>query len=67
MRGKGEICGINTAKLSDTDVEGMGYATPISDAAETIAQLMTQTSELDQTRSDTSQQSGWQMPGHRTG
>ena len=63
----GELIGINTAKLSDTDVEGMGYAIPISDAAETIAQLMLQTTELDQTRSDTSQQSGWQMPGYRTG
>lgn len=56
----GELIGINTAKLSDTDVEGMGYAIPISDAAETIAQLMTQTTELDQTSSDTTRQSGWQ-------
>ena len=42
----GELVGINTAKLADTDVEGMGYAIPISDAAELIAQLMTQTTPL---------------------
>ncbi len=39
----GELIGINTAKLSDTDVEGMGYAIPISDVGELIARLMTQT------------------------
>ena len=41
----GELIGINTAKLSDTDVEGMGYAIPITDAAELIAGLMTQTAD----------------------
>lgn len=60
----GELIGINTAKLSDTDVEGMGYAIPISDTAELIAQLMTQTTELNQT-STSSQQSGWQIPNGR--
>ena len=43
MQGKVEICGINTAKLSNTDVEGMGYAIPISDVADLISELMTQT------------------------
>ena len=38
----GELIGINSAKLSDTDVEGMGYAIPISDVAQLISQLMTQ-------------------------
>ena len=42
----GELIGINTAKLSSTDVEGMGYAIPISDVMERIAELMTQTTEL---------------------
>ena len=51
--------GINTAKLSDTDVEGMGYAIPISDVADLIAQLMTQTTDLTGTSSNTAQQSGW--------
>ena len=41
----GELIGINTAKLSDTDVEGMGYAIPISDTADLIIQLMAQTTE----------------------
>ena len=55
----GELIGINTAKLSDTDVEGMGYAIPISDVADLIAQLMTQTTDLSGTSSNTAQQSGW--------
>ena len=38
----GELIGINSAKLSDTDVEGMGYAIPISDASDTIQNLMNQ-------------------------
>ena len=29
---RGEVIGINSAKYSDTDVEGMGYAIPITDA-----------------------------------
>lgn len=45
----GELIGINTAKLSDTDVEGMGYAIPISDVADLISELMTQTTDLSQT------------------
>ena len=54
----GELIGINTAKLSDTDVEGMGYAIPISDVVELISQLMTQTTDLSQTSSNTTQSSG---------
>lgn len=61
----GELVGINTAKLSDTDVEGMGYAIPISDAADLILELMTQNTELKQAASGTSQQSGLQMPRQR--
>ncbi len=37
---KGEVVGINSAKYSDTDVEGMGYAIPISDAIPIINELM---------------------------
>ena len=37
---KGEVIGINSSKYSDTTVEGMGYAIPISDANETITTLM---------------------------
>lgn len=36
----GEVVGINSAKYSDTDVEGMGYAIPISDAIPIINELM---------------------------
>ena len=61
----GELVGINTAKLSDTDVEGMGYAIPISDAADLILELMTQNTELKQAASGSSQQTIRQMPGQR--
>lgn len=36
----GEVIGINTAKVSQSAVEGMGYAIPITDATETIEVLM---------------------------
>jgi len=61
----GELIGINTAKLSDTDVEGMGYAIPISDVGELIAQLMTQTAETEATETSSSQQSAWSAPAWR--
>lgn len=32
INGKGELVGINSAKLVDSSVEGMGYAIPINDA-----------------------------------
>lgn len=38
----GELVGINTAKVSSTDVEGMGYAIPISQVLELISSLMTE-------------------------
>ncbi len=41
---KGNVIGINSAKYSDTDVEGMGYAIPISDASPIIDSLINQTS-----------------------
>lgn len=58
----GELIGINTAKVSDADVEGVGYAIPISDVVELISQLMTQTTDLTQTNSSTAQQSGTDGP-----
>ena len=36
----GELVGINTAKVSSTDVEGMGYAIPISQELDLIQSLM---------------------------
>lgn len=37
---KGEVIGINSAKLASSQVEGMGYAIPISSATPTIEELM---------------------------
>ena len=37
---EGELVGINTAKVSSTDVEGMGYAIPISQVLELIDSLV---------------------------
>lgn len=37
---EGELVGINTAKVSSTDVEGMGYAIPISQVMDLIESLM---------------------------
>ncbi len=42
MNAAGEVIGINTAKASDTAIEGTGYAIPISEASETIQTLMNQ-------------------------
>ncbi|MCD7828273.1 MAG: trypsin-like peptidase domain-containing protein [Clostridiales bacterium] len=36
----GQLVGINTAKISSTGVEGMGYAIPISQVLEIITELM---------------------------
>ncbi|MBQ7447756.1 MAG: trypsin-like peptidase domain-containing protein [Eubacterium sp.] len=38
----GELIGINTAKFSDTTVEGMGFAIPISSAEPILEKLMTE-------------------------
>ena len=53
----GELIGINTAKLSSTEVEGMGYTIPISDVLELIGQLMKQSTSSQQ--SYTNNYSGW--------
>lgn len=37
---KGEVIGINAAKYSSTEVEGIGYAIPISKAQDIMSQLM---------------------------
>ncbi|MDD3403539.1 MAG: trypsin-like peptidase domain-containing protein [Hespellia sp.] len=42
LNANGEVIGINSAKLSDTTVEGMGYAIPISDVSDVITNLMNQ-------------------------
>ncbi len=40
LNSKGEVIGINSAKYSDTSVEGIGYAIPISDAQEIIENII---------------------------
>ncbi len=36
----GEVIGINSAKLASTEVEGMGYAIPVSRVSDIIENLM---------------------------
>lgn len=40
LNANGEVIGINTAKVSDEQVEGMGYAIPISDVVDVLNELM---------------------------
>lgn len=42
----GEVIGINAAKYADTEVEGIGYAVPISQAKDIISDLMTKTTKV---------------------
>ncbi|MBQ1902427.1 MAG: trypsin-like peptidase domain-containing protein [Lachnospiraceae bacterium] len=51
---KGEVVGIVSAKYSDTDVEGMGYAIPITSAKTIIEQLMNGQSVSDNSSSSSS-------------
>lgn len=43
---KGEVIGINAAKYSSTDVEGIGYAIPISKAQDILNTLMTKRTDV---------------------
>ena len=40
MNMKGEVVGINSAKLASTEVEGIGYAIAISDVTDILENLM---------------------------
>lgn len=42
VNGNGEVIGINTIKISDTKVEGIGFAIPINSAKPVLDQLLTQ-------------------------
>lgn len=42
LNNKGEVIGINSIKVAVSEVEGMGYAIPISDASDIITNLMNQ-------------------------
>lgn len=41
LNARGEVIGINSVKYADTDVEGIGYAIPMSKAAAIIEELIT--------------------------
>lgn len=43
----GELVGINSAKIASSEVEGMGYAIPISDVYDLIQELMNETTRTD--------------------
>lgn len=42
----GEVIGVNTAKLSSTGIEGMGYAIPVSEIKSMVNTLKTQTTTM---------------------
>lgn len=44
---QGEVIGINAAKYSSTEVEGMGYAIPISKAQDIISELMNKKTKVE--------------------
>lgn len=50
LNAQGEVIGINSAKYSDTSVEGFGYAIPMSDAMPIVEQLITR-EKVDQAKS----------------
>lgn len=50
LNAKGEVIGINSAKYSDTQVEGFGYAIPITDAMPIVEQLI-EREKVDQSQS----------------
>ena len=45
LNANGEVIGINSAKIASDQVEGMGYAIPISDVTDIINDLMNQTTK----------------------
>lgn len=51
----GQVIGINTIKLVDSTVEGMGYAIPISDAMPIIEEIMNQSSVENASGTDSAQ------------
>ncbi|MDE7186581.1 MAG: trypsin-like peptidase domain-containing protein, partial [Lachnospiraceae bacterium] len=56
----GEVVGINSAKMSSTEVEGMGYAIPVSRVSDIIETLMNETTR---TKVEEGQESGLGITG----
>ena len=52
LNSRGELIGINTAKLGGTTVEGMGFAIPITKAKEKIERLMNLGSQIKYNEND---------------
>lgn len=52
LNANGEVIGINSSKVADTKVEGMGYAIPISDVSDIIDGLMNQKTKTKVAESD---------------
>ena len=52
LNANGEVIGINSSKLASTEVEGMGYAIPISDVSDIIDDLMNQKTKKKVAESD---------------
>ena len=52
LNSRGELIGINTAKLGGTTVEGMGFAIPITQAKERIERLMNLGSQIKYSEND---------------
>ncbi len=50
LNSRGEVIGINSVKYADTDVEGIGYAIPMSTAAPIIEELITK-EKVDESKS----------------
>lgn len=46
LNARGEVIGINTAKFGGTEIEGMGYAIPISTAEPILQELMSQSTRV---------------------
>ncbi len=46
LNARGEVIGINTAKFGGTEIEGMGYAIPISTAEPILQELMEQSTRV---------------------
>lgn len=46
LNANGEVIGINSSKLASTEVEGMGYAIPISDITDVLEELMNQKTKV---------------------
>lgn len=50
LNDKGEVIGINSAKYSDTEVEGMGYAIPISNAQPIVEAIISRNAVAEEER-----------------